>query len=203
MAPASEDEEEDDDDDETNALLAEIGAEASSLNRWCKNVRSSEAAEPGGHAPSVVGRALMPGGMDEELGGAADGTALLHPGHDPWPSADIGGEGSRSRIDTASSNTLGTPAATKASSAEALAWAFGPLRYLAWGVGFAVLMTLLAVVTTSTAGLASKATGEPPELPGVVPPVVEGPEADGAADGAMDLASRPLGRARGRGPRGG
>mmetsp|Transcript_107647 Transcript_107647/g.213912 ORF Transcript_107647/g.213912 Transcript_107647/m.213912 type:complete len:210 (+) Transcript_107647:74-703(+) len=146
MAPGHVDSD-DDDDDETDALLAEIGADASSLNNWCQAVRTEATTVDDGGGPCEPESARPP---PAELEAPPRSSFLLssrgcvrddefahsHRGNDHTNRAD------------GSSSVLATKAEVRSHEQSSI---LGPLHLMAYGVGFVVLMTVLAILTTSTA----------------------------------------------------
>jgi len=146
MAPGPVDSDEDD-DDETDALLAEIGADASSLNNWCQAVRTEATT-----ADSVGGlcepESTRPRVAEREP--PVESAALLSfrgCGRDVELAHSHRGIDQTSRTDSLSSVLAAKAGARSHEQSSVL----GPLHLMAYGVGFVVLMTVLAILTTSTA----------------------------------------------------
>jgi len=171
-AASRRDESDSDEDDETDALLAELSAEASNTSRWCNTVRSADGNSTDnkkGRYAQMHGSRGAPSALDDEEDDFSDAKASQHA---PFPASKpttVSTKAPSRGMQLSSKRSLGdmdwsfagehaetlrnaqmklTDASTEA--LDTLSTGMIPFRLMAWGVAFVVIFTLLAFVTTPT-----------------------------------------------------
>mmetsp|Transcript_56969 Transcript_56969/g.90230 ORF Transcript_56969/g.90230 Transcript_56969/m.90230 type:complete len:209 (-) Transcript_56969:5-631(-) len=156
------DSDDDDEDAETEALLAEIGAEASSLSRWCASKTSAEIASSAHPSPSSLScrgddrrhietTAVASNLCEEPYQSSEEKSTLIVPS-----TAQNQADNAVFTISSGVGNaSMPQKASSERSILEALAAGLGPLRLMAWAAAFVVAITLLAILMPATRSIST------------------------------------------------